>query len=394
MDKMPFSQFNRPLREQLAINYVIPVSRWLMTGDGDKILAVYGNSAWEAALTILFLMQTQEFLENETWATEISDKIELASTISRKIRATGKWLVSQARKEKSTDGETRVHWDNLTWDTSVILRAQLAIINKYGKKLSYYGDLEDCLAAGIPWLIESFDKWLISSYTAGPQDVAEILILLTRLEKQSPKLHQRIVANSSWRGRERDLEWEIIEYLLRTRTEARQFSHIDSEPGNNYALWWGEFFGTAEVLEVLVDFYKKHSSENAGSNYSERQQLIIKAIRETLIQAVLYFDYTQKDGTWGSAVTDTARVAITYVTLTEGLPFIHPNHHIAFKALRWLCSDSQVLDDGSFLHSLFLTIYYAGAIMTYCNSWELGKENLAIVYDKALSASYQFEKKS
>ncbi len=384
---MPFLDFTRPIREQLAIDYIVPVARWLMTGDGDKILAIYGNSAWESALTIIFLLQTQEILEKETLAAEISDRDELIATISRKVRATGKWLVLQARSEKTVDGEARIHWDELTWDTSVVLRALLIISRKYGKKLTYYRELENCLVAGIPWLLEAFDKWLISIYTAGPQDVAEILILLDQLEQQSPDLYQRILTNSSWRGREKDLEWTIVAYLIRTRTEARQFSIDKSESNSNYALWWGEYFGTAEVLEVLVGFHKKHSVENTKNNYSELQQLILKAVRETIIQAVLYFDHTQNDGTWGSAVTDTARVAITYVTLTESFPFVRSNHRVAFKALRWLCSDTQVLDDGSFLHSLFLTIYYADAIMTYYNSWELGKEPLSVVYDKALSAS-------
>lgn len=385
MDLLPFLPSDRSLKESIGLNFIVPASRWLMLGDAQSVLATLGNSSWEAAFSVIFLLDTKALLASESWAEKVADRGELMAQIDAKVLATVDWLLQQVQIDAS-QGESQVsaaNWDGLTWDTSVVLRAILRVIDHYDQgELRFSKDIERVFSSALTWLIKEFYEWLDTPFTVGPQDVAEILILVTNLARTSPPLYQSIVGNSDWQGREEDLSWDIAELLIKTRTEAREFPIAAGTDEQTFALWWDEFFGTAEVLEALAEFYKLHI--DAVQDLTRNKRLLFDAIEKTLETAILYFNYTQKGGTWGSAVTDTARVAATYMELTSLLPSQSPNAFIALKSLRWLCARTQVMKDGSFLHSLFLTLYYGIALMAFYRNWNLADGSVLEAYDHAL----------
>lgn len=387
MNSFIFDPIQEPLKVSLGMKYIIPAAEWIMGKGTDPVLAIYGNSAWEAAFSILYLLDTKNILRTEKWAKqniEMNKREELIELIDYKVIATVDWLINHCETEfDHSTSQVLTNWDNITWDTSVVLRSFLAVLTHYGiDGLTNYQRIEELCSSSLTWLIKAVNKWRATPYTAGPQDVAEILILITKLADSSPKLYKQVVENSDWHGHEDELTWEVTELVIKSRSEARQFPISAGLEEQTIALWWGEFFGTAEVLEALAEFYQFQIGREQSLN--PHQKLILDATKETLVKAVLYFDYTQKDGTWGSAITDTARVAMTYVQLTSTLSFLRPNPFVAFKSLRWLCAETQVAKDGSFLHSLFLTIYYALAVMSYYKNWRLVGQPVIEVYDIAL----------
>jgi len=385
MTQSPFIPVDKPLKTILAEKFILPLAKWMTLGTNDLVMGTIGNSVWESAFTIMFLIETIDVMKKEQL-----DKRQFADLkvdFDTRILKTTKWLLSKSTDR--TENTEFLSWDGLTWDTSVVLRSLLHVLRSYkelDEKLA--ADIERSIARGISWLITEFDEWRTRSYTAGPQDVAEVLILLTELSKKYPDLYKKIVDSSSWKGKETQLKWEIAKLLIQTRSEAISFSTAEIGKDRPIALWWGEFFGTAEVLEALGVFYQ-HQIGTRDDDYAtlEPNKIILQAIRETLIQATLYFDFTQNEGTWGSAVTDTARVAITYVNLASTLSFIQPNDFVVFTSLRWLCADSQVMSDGSFLHSLFLSVYYSHALLAYYSRWELSEMFPIDIYDKVLSSA-------
>ena len=92
---------------------------------------------------------------------------------------------------------------------------------------------------------------------------------------------------------------------------------------------------------------------------------------------------------WGSHI-DTIRVVHSYVLVRRQIPqrsqlsldpLIVPEIHTTFKALRWLCDEKQIFDDGSMLHTSFLTIFYALALAEVYRSWEPARLRIDRLYD-------------
>jgi len=66
---------------------------------------------------------------------------------------------------------------------------------------------------------------------------------------------------------------------------------------------------------------------------------------------------------------------------------IQPEIHITFKALRWICDEKQIFDDGSFLHALFLSVFYAGTLIEVYRSWAPCEYSIDKLYDDVVWAS-------
>ena len=103
------------------------------------------------------------------------------------------------------------------------------------------------------------------------------------------------------------------------------------------------------------------------------------------------------DGTWGSHI-DTIKVIQAYVLIRRRFPrkrqpnqkddwLFVPEIHTTFKALRWVCDDKQIFSDGSFLHTMFLTIFYALALIEVYESWEPAECRVDQLYDDVVWAS-------
>ena len=66
---------------------------------------------------------------------------------------------------------------------------------------------------------------------------------------------------------------------------------------------------------------------------------------------------------------------------------IVPEIHTTFKALRWVCDRKQVFSDGSFMHTMFLTIFYTIALVEVYRSWEPAGRTVALLYDDVVWSS-------
>jgi len=183
---------------------------------------------------------------------------------------------------------------------------------------------------------------------------------------------------------ELDVQGDIIQYLLHKKTE--QTLTVDFSNEEVLAYWWDDYFSTAEVVSALALFHHYCSgSEDAAAQYAP----LTRAVKETLVRACTYFEQGQVEGMWGSHI-DTIRVTHAYVLIRRMIPqrlhglnepLIVPEIHTTFKALRWMCDPKQIFSDGSFLHTMFLTIFYASALIEVYRSWEPCRDSIDKIYD-------------
>ena len=65
-------------------------------------------------------------------------------------------------------------------------------------------------------------------------------------------------------------------------------------------------------------------------------------------------------------------------------PLIVPEIHTIFKAFRWMCDEKQIFSDGSFLHTMFLTIFYSLALVEVYRYWQSRDNTIEKIYDDVL----------
>ncbi len=377
-EQVPFSQFDNTLKEIIEKKYIYPVTEWLLTEVGNNVvLAQSNNSLWESALTIIFLerLKKLDILGNH--------KEEL---IDEKIKNVANWLVNE-KNIYVEDGIEYINWENVTWDTAVIIRAiLLSSLNAHSKKKEY----EELSYKSMVFLYEKFLDWdKTVKYPFGAADLAQIVSTSVFIFNNFPELSQRITDKiiKSDRFKKRfkkskdllDLSLEIIKYLLFIKEQ--KIENIN-EKGNEIGIyWWDDYFTTSEVLDCLSIFYST-CNQNSDTRYKKN----LKDIMYAITGACLYFENNQFDGMWGSHI-DTIRVIDSYVNisslkkLSSNDLLIEPEIHTAFKAIRWICDEKQVFSDGSFMHTMFLTIFYANALLTIHEKWDPANKKIYDLYD-------------
>lgn len=202
---------------------------------------------------------------------------------------------------------------------------------------------------------------------------------------------------------ERDFLVQIAEYLLHIKTDKKiRIPAGDGHAEDILTYCWVDYFSTAEVVESLTAFHSYGCDlvENGQNKILIPKLLeVLPKIRVALVRACSYFEQTQEDGTWGSHI-DTIKVVTAYVMTRRLLPqrsnadsylgidnVLVPEIHTTFKALRWVCDEKQIFSDGSFMHTMFLTIFYAQALIEVHNSWDAAKERIDKLYDNVVWAS-------
>lgn len=383
LDPLPFQPFDQPLRSALRLNFMTPVAQWLLGRQDTAVLAMEGGSAWETALTVKFLLDMNDILEDS------GEGADLRQQIDTKAVAATRWLLTKCSKHSD-----KTHcWEHVTWDTSVIVDALLTVLNRYRNRFSpdEQVEIEATIVGSTAWLYSQFAQWDSRvKYPFGPADVAQIANTVLSLQETLPELYERVEGHLDPIDRY-DLPLEVIQYLLSRRT-FRQFT-MNDESGTVEApgCWWDDYFSTAEVIEALARFYRAALKQPNDSAW----QSIIDDVKKCLVEACAFLENTQLDGMWGNHI-DTIRLLSAY-TMTRRLvpqhaqgrdePLLLPEIHIAFKALRWACDEKQIFDDGSFLHALFLTVFYANALVEVYRSWEPAKHPVGKVYDDVVWAS-------
>jgi hypothetical protein len=340
VDELPFAPFVDTLKSILRKKYIKNVCKWLKGKHSGGILAEEGNSNWESALTIMVFSAAQKIFESNKEEKEFCEKIpSVCAEVGRRLL-----------REKVECTPQFVYWDNCTWDTAVVSRALLSIIHLYPEKFSDSEKREILTAVhkAIHWLFMRFEKWEEEvKYPFGPSDVAQILITTLYLKEKFSEEYAELLSKYDLRDKQTSIEEQIFMYLIKVRkTETRIEGDIEERLSS-----WGDFFQTAEALDSLVMYYISLDEINPN------QKKLMNEIHDVSKEVFRFLENNQTEtGMWGAHI-DTIRSLYIYVKAPKFLDFLDSEPHLVFKALRWICDEKQFFSDGSFLHTMFLTIF-------------------------------------
>ncbi|MFW9996930.1 MAG: hypothetical protein ACFFD4_33115 [Candidatus Odinarchaeota archaeon] len=370
-ESLPFKPYEEKLKTVIRKVYIKKVTEWLLGRKDDGfILAEASNSSWEIALSIIFFADVIDIRKENDEEKEFCESTpSLCADVTRRL----------LRKKKAAGNDRFIHWDGVTWDTAVVIRAILRILLLCPDRFSK-GEKDEIFQSAkksLHWLFMRFEKWEKEiKYPFGPADVSQILITICFLKENFPDAYSEIEKEYSFEDNESAIEDQICKYLLHSKTVIEE----DIEGIKDIVSSWGDFFQTAEVLESLVIYYRYL---DAKSNFNALKD----EIKITIKQVHRYIEYNQEeDGMWGTHI-DTIRTLGAYTKASKLMPFLDVEHHIVFKPLRWICDEKQCFSDGSFLHTMFLTIFMCGTIVEIHNNWSLADYSIAEVYDTAFWCS-------
>ncbi len=363
MGELPFIPFTDSLKDVLRRNFIKSCSVWLLGKDESSLLAQAANSSWETALSISFLAEAREIFFENGEEKSLCDDIEFRSTNA--IR----WLLNK----KIILGADHVSWDRGTWDTAVVIRALLTAIKIYSERFSVAEkrQINTAVFKGVRWSFGRFGGWEKEvKFPFGPCDVAQILITTIHIKERFPQLGKEIITPD-----DEDTILSMVEYLLHIRNE----SQINSEAVS----YWIDFFNSAEVIESLAMFYNYSKKDSA---LSSRVAELLKDIELTYKQTYRYFENSQVDERWGTHA-ETCRVLYSYIKISTLIPIVPPEPHLVLKSLRWICDEKQFFSDGSFLHTMFITIFFYPALLQVYENWPLSKRKIQEIYDDIIWVS-------
>ncbi len=357
---LPFRP-DRSLHAELVDHYLCPALDWLTDAQDEKTavaLPVRLGSIWETAHVVMLLLYAKPLLEGCGAFKEIyTDRID--SCIE--------FLRNRARRDAFS-----VNWDRGLYDTAVVIRALLAYAQTMEDELGR-DELLELASRGMIWLCQEVEGWEDERYTLSIGDLAEALrtVLLWQQILHMPfntYLHKQGIDNVH-----PVLDDFIVDYLLRIvgptvgGSLQAESDSVEKEPvGRDVGV-----HGIAEAIFSFVDYY--NDRQNSGTGEQERMTRIIQTIQ----QSVRFLEKEHVDGSWG--LPDMTAYALTaYLQGHSIWERIKPEAHIVFKSIRWLCDDKQFFRDGSVLHSLNHTIYFAMALLQVCNQW-LSSETLSIM---------------
>jgi hypothetical protein len=346
------------LKEVLLDRYLRPAAKWLLgSAESPYLLPHAANSSWECALATWYLLDLR---------TALADDDPLSQEIPLKTAQTARWILDRA--ERSTDGNMR--WEGVTWDTAVCVRSVLRVLRELPHSFS---DSEqqrgrEICASALEWLLARFEVWdrgIIYPY--GPADVAQILETLLYVQREWPQL---LDAKSGPLTEVPEAIDEIATYLLAAKDEMAMGRN--QAQGPEALAFWSDFFQSGEVIDCLSQYARY-------VNVPDRRA----SCKEHVFHCIRYFELNQVNGQWGAHV-DTCRALYGYLRATHVIPVARQENHIVLKALRWMCDDKQTFSDGSFLHSPFVTVFFAAALWEAYAHWPLARRSVGEVYDVAL----------
>ena len=324
MEELPFRPYTSKLKDVLLDDYMIPVARWMLGPNTHRITVMAGGSTWETAFSFLYLMELNNIFSSRNVEHELQNRIK------DEINTATKWLISEKRSLQE-DGKSYLHWENVTWDTSVILRALASALHEYPSEFSEgnKNEILKCLVDGNRWLLKRFSEWDTQvKYPFGPADVSQIGLTILKTKEYFPDIYENL--KSEWISDVGEFcpIFEIMEYLLYKKTEKTltvkvptplesdsQLENMKEEHVVGY--WWDDYFSTAEVVEGLAELYSSCFSAHDTLNENERR--ILNKIPNALVHSCVYFEHDQIDGMWGSHI-DTLKVLYAYVRLRRIVP--------------------------------------------------------------------------
>lgn len=356
----------KDLKDVLADEYLARIGSWLLGKEGNAyLLAQAGNSSWECALSIFFLLEFYDHIEEH----HLINK----EGIKSKVLATVRWMMHRAVKEESL-----VNWEGVTWDTAVVPRAFSLALEKFpsafseGEKKEITGLIEK----GLGWLAQRFSLWEEEvTYPYGPSDIAQILITLENLKRREPTLLSEGLEPFTTPD---ELMYDIAEYLHAHAQEIEV-----SLPGaKTSAKYWSDPFQSAEVMYSLARFVNLKRDFGARDD----EESLVEECEKDINKCLFYAESKQENGRWGTH-SDTCRMLWSYVATTALIENVNPEIHIVVKSIRWLCDEKQTFEDGSYLHTMFLTVFYGSALLKVYQHLPEAQKPTIKVMDDALWAT-------
>jgi hypothetical protein len=271
-----------------------------------------------------------------------------------------------------------------------VIRGLLTVLKESAAKFSTteQEELKDAVVKGTRWLLTRFDTWDTEvKYPFGPADVSQIVITLIYLARTFPDLYA--LASQGYKSTRAvqggDPAADVINYLLHIKTKRSLSIPGTTGAEEVVAYWWDDYFSTAEVVEALATYYELSLIPTPHVKPNDE---LLATIKSVLVGVCAFFEQTQCDGMWGSHI-ETLKVVHCYVLLRRCIPqlspgsgqFLVPEIHTTFKAIRWMCDPKQIFADGSFLHTMFLTIFYSRAVIEVYRSWAPAKNTIDKLYD-------------
>jgi hypothetical protein len=379
---------DEPLQAVLLRDYLCPTANWLLgPPESDLLLATHGNSAWESAMSIWFLLD----LRNELADNPQLEPLDL-ELIDRKLTATAAWLVDQA----DAASDERPFWEGVTWDTAVVVRTLARLLNEHDRtsKQCPIEDICELCSEAIAWLIHRFRQWDQNvTYPLGPSDLAQVLNTLVYIKANiSGDLQQALTRTCDDGDIDSAIE-DLVRYLLGARDEDAPAESEDApdrpatklgdgasdDTSSEPPAFWGDYFQSGEVIESLVGYVNYLSQ--AGRPDPDEPSLSERCQAMTL-SCICHLEAHQVDGRWGTH-SDTCRALYAYLRTTAALQDVGQEDHVVLKALRWMCDQKQTFADGSFMHTMFVTVFYALALWQVYAKWAPATQPAAQVYDYA-----------
>ncbi len=389
MFNTPFNSFSNTLQSELFDNNILEGIKWLLglninSGNKNKfILAQFGNSAWEASQSLMIFIRYKKIIEKNS----INDPSHNSAV--ERIDQVFPELIKYLLECNCLEDNGMATWERVTWDTAVVVRA-------LNEALVEYPDLieEDCKInikektnTAIQWLCIQFMNWENQvKYPFGYADVAQILHTLVFLYTNEIVHSNTKLSEKSVAGHIEDL----CKFLLNAQRDEE--NTVKTVEGNEKVKsgWWDDPFTTAEVLVSLSLCASLYSNDGI---FKQNYQNEIDEIKASINSACTYLEKSQVDGMWGSHI-DTIKIVRAYIKVgklihsnDKGESYLEPEIHTTFKALRWIIDEKQILSDGSFLHTLFLTVFYVQTLLEVYESWEPAKKTIGELYDDVVWSS-------
>lgn len=355
------------LRLQLIQRFLIPALDWLADCFDDSsttLLPVKTGNVWGTANVLILLFQAKPILQ-ETGG--------FSGDYTKTINPSIDFLLAKVKEDKET-----ASWDAGLYDTSVVLRSFLYYL-EYDPDPARVPRLLDLLQKGMCWISRSVERWEAERYSFGIADLAQSLrtcILLKAMRDKnpslltrvlSPSLQERIVADLLNLGTSGDVQLDPS--LYGQSGNRRPFEQDSVRPellfrSSRYEFrGWSDVWNASESLIALTNYYLCNQSteiERLGKIAGEIQR------------QVRFLELEHIDGKWGLPdVTSLALIAYLRAhTIWQDNPgHVEPQHHLVFKTIRWLCDDKQHFRDGSILHQVGHTLFFALAIREACSRW-------------------------
>lgn len=350
----PFYEFSSNIfRDELFMEYIIPVAKWFMVDDKPSgyLLPQASGSFWECSLAIDFLLRINA----------VEGQHELNRLIEPKVVNTIRWIVDSLFEE----GLDEMSWDSAPWDTAVALRSVINCVNQYPN--SFTDDEKNKINTStvkiVRWLIKQGVNWKSAEgyLTADSTDLAVTLSVLIRVKETH---------NEDYFTREKiEIDAAIKTIVLMLLQCANM--EIDKDNSSIKPENWGSVFNIGEVICGLSSYVLFRGADDS----------LKRATQESILEGLKYIEKAQGNGgITDNSVADSCGILWSYFVTSKAVCEYGHDDIMVFKSLCWMCDSNKVLADGSFLHTSYATVFYALSLIEAYETWKLGCKPTNEVY--------------